>query len=168
MILVYVVTVLISNTSVSIQLGVAMPVLAVVFTLIQVFRDPEIRLTQQDRRFALIATLAMAAVSGALGIITILAVYISPALPNVLPDHNLISSWEINFVDLGFTREEALEKLNLGYVWHAMSVFMYMVFVLGSALVTTICRSGGSGDMVAGTRMEERPMVTHQQEITPA
>ena len=56
----------------------------------------------------------------------------------VLPDHNLLRSWEINFAELGYTRGEALDRVNLGYMGHAMCVFVYMVFVVGGNLIVTI------------------------------
>ena len=63
--------------------------------------------------------------------IRILAIYLSPDLPRVLPDHNLLRSWQIDFARLGLTQEVALDGLNLGYMWHAIWVFSYMFFVVG-------------------------------------
>ena len=66
--------------------------------------------------------------------------YLSPNLPSVLPDHNLLRSWEIDFVALGLTREEALDRLNLGYLWHATWAFVYMLFAVGGRLFVSIYR----------------------------
>ena len=137
---VYAVIVVITNVSVSIQLAVLLPILAAAFTILLVLRNPTINPSEQDRRFLLWTTMVAAMVSTALGIITILAIYVSPDLPMVLPDHNLLNSWDINFAELGYSREEALERLNLGYMWHAMCMFAYMFFVIGGNLIVSIYR----------------------------
>ena len=64
----------------------------------------------------------------------------------VLPDHSLLGSWEIDFGELGITREQALDRLNVGYMWHAMSLFAYMAFVVGGSLIVAVYRMGGGGD----------------------
>ena len=73
-----------------------------------------------------------------------LAIYLSPDLPRVLPDHNLLRSWEIDFAELGLSREEALDGLNLGYMLHAIWVFAFMFFVVGGRLIVSIYRIDGS------------------------
>ena len=67
----------------------------------------------------------------------------SPDLPTTLPDHNPVRSWEIDFAELGYSREEALDRLNLGYMWHAMWVFAYMFFVVGGNVMVAIYRIDG-------------------------
>ena len=141
---VYAVCVVISNASVWIQFAVLMPVAAAFFTTFLVLRDPSAHLVENDRQFLLSTTVTIAAVSTILGIATIVGIYLSPDLPMVPPDHNLLGSWEIDFAELGFSREEALDRLNLGYMWHAMCVFAYMVFVVGGNLMVTIYRFGGA------------------------
>jgi hypothetical protein len=135
---VYAVIVVISNASVWIQFAVLMPVLAAAFIILLILRDPVINLNEQDRRFLLSITVAVGLVSTIAGMVAALSVYISPGLPMVLPDHNLLTTWKIDFVELGYSREEALAKLNLGYMWHAMCVFAYMVFAVGAALIAEI------------------------------
>ena len=142
-VLVYAVVVVITNISVSIQLAVLFPILALAFTIILALRDPSFHLEAEDRRFLLYALSAIGIVSATLGLVVIMAVYVSPDLPMVLPDHNLLTSWELDFEGLGYSREEALDRLNLGYVWHSMGVFVYMAFVVGGNLFTAIYRTGG-------------------------
>ena len=139
---VYVVILVISNASVWKQLGVLMPVVVGVFVALLVLQDPSINPSEGDRQFLLLTTLVAAVVSTVLGLVTILAVYVSPDLPMVLPDHNLLNSWEIDFAALGFSREEAMDRLNLGYTWHATSVFAYMTFVVGGNLMLAIYQIG--------------------------
>ena len=127
---VYAVVVVISNASVGIQLAFLMPVVAAVFTILLVLRDPAVNPSVRDRQFLLSTTVAVAIGSTILGVIAILAIYVSPDLPMVLPDHNLLRSWEIDFAEMGFTRQEALDRSNLGYMWHAMIVLAYMGFVV--------------------------------------
>ena len=140
---VYGVVVVITNISVSIQLAVLLPVLGAVFTALLVLRDPAFNPSERDRLFLLSTTSVLAMISGALGIVTMLAIYLSPDLPSVLPDHNLLRSWEIDFAELGLTREDALDGLNLGYMWHAIWVFAFMFFVVGGRLIVSIYRIDG-------------------------
>ena len=144
--IVYAVVVVISNASIWIQFAVLMPVIAAIFTMLLVLQDPKNSPSESDRRFLLSTIVAVAIVSTTLGIITILAIYVSPDLPMVLPDHNLLRSWEINFTELGYSREEALHRLNLGYLWHAMFLFAYMFFVVGANLIVAFYRIGQRGD----------------------
>ena len=83
-------------------------------------------------------------ISGVLGIGTIMAIYLSPDLPSVLPDHNLLWSWEIDLAGLGLSREEALARMNVGYVWHTMCVFGYMIFLVFGRLMVSLYRIDGS------------------------
>ena len=140
---VYAVVVVITNISVSIQLALLLPVLAVVFTALLVLRDPAFNPSERDRLFLLSTTSVLAMVSTALGIVAILAMYPSPNMPSVLANHNLLRSWEIDLAALGFTQEEALDRLNLGYLWHAIWVFAYMFFVVGGRLMVSIYRIDG-------------------------
>ena len=141
-VLVYGAVVMITNISVSIQLAVLLPILALAFTIILALRDPSFHIEAGDRRFLLYALSAIGIVLAALGVVVIIAVYVSPELPMVLPDHNLLRSWELDFEGLGYSREEALDRLNLGYMWHAMGVFVYMAFIVGGNLFTAIYRTG--------------------------
>ena len=137
---VYAVVAIITNISVTIQLAVLLPVLGAVFTALLVLRDPTFNPGERDRLYLLSTTSVLAIVSTALGIVAILAIYLSPNMPSVLADHNLLRSWEIDLAALGFTREEALDRLNLGYLWHAIWVFAYMFFVVGGRLIVSVYR----------------------------
>ena len=138
--LVYAVSVVISNVSVTIQLTVLMPILAAVFIGLLVLRDPEVNPSARDRRFLSTTSIATAIVATALGIIVILVIYVSPDLPTALPDHNLFHSWEIDFTELGYSREQTLAQVNLGYLWHAICLLAYLVFVVGAYLLVSIYR----------------------------
>ena len=137
---VYAVVVVITNISVSIQLAILLPVLAAVFTALLVLRDPVFNPSERDRLFLLSTASVLTVISATLWIVTMLAIYLSPDLPRVLPDHNLLRSWEIDFADLGLSREEALDGLNLGYMWHSIWVFAFMFFVVGGRLMVSIYR----------------------------
>ena len=146
LVVVYGVAVVITNASVSIQLAFLVPVIATVFTALLVLRDPEVTFSERDRRILFPVVAATAMLCGTLGLVVIVAIYVSPDLPMVLPDHNLLGSWEIDFGELGITREQALDRLNVGYMWHAMSLFAYMAFVVGGSLIVAVYRMGGGGD----------------------
>ncbi len=144
LILVYAVVVVITNISVSIQLAILLPVLGAVFTALLVLRDPAFKPSERDRLFLLSTASVLAMISTALGVVAILSIYLSPDLPSVLPDHNQLRSWEIDFAGLGFTTEEALDRLNVGYLWHAIWLLAYMFFVVGGRLMVSIYRLNGS------------------------
>lgn len=141
--IVYAVVIVLSNASIWIQFAVMVPAVAVSFTTMLVLRDTSIDPTPKDRLYLLIAASAAAIVSSALGVFTIMFIYVSPDLPQVLPDHNLLRSWEIDFSQLGFTKQEALARLNIGYVWHATFAFAYLGFVVGGNLLVAIFQMGG-------------------------
>ncbi len=151
----YAVTVALSNVSVWIQSAVAFAFLALVFTQMLVLRDPSVNPSQVQRRFLLYATFIAAFVCAILGLATIITIYLLPDAPRVLPDHNVLGSWEIDFSAHGYTREEALERLNPGYMWHALCMFLYMTLVVGGSVVTAVFRlfdgdAGGPDAVRAG------------------
>ena len=111
---VYAVVVVFSNASVWIQFAILLPVLAAVFTSLLVLRDPSINPSDRERQFLLWTTTAVAIIASSLGLVTILLIYVSPDIPRVLPDHNLLRSWELDFVDLGYTREEGPRSVEPG------------------------------------------------------
>ena len=140
---VYAIVAVITNIAVSAYLAILLPVLGVVFIGLLVLHDPAFNPSERDRLYLLSTTSVLAMLSGGLGMGTILAIYLSPQLPNVLPDHNLLWSWEIDLAGLGFTREEALDRLNVGYLWHATWVFGYMFFVVIGRLLVSLYRING-------------------------
>ena len=142
--LVFAVVTVITNISVSVHLALLLPVLGAAFTGFLVLRDPSFKPNERDRLFLLSTVSVLGMISAVLGMVIILAIYLSPDLPNVLPDHNLLRSWDIDLAELGFTREEALDRLNLGYLWHATWVFAYMFFVIVGSLIAAIYRIDSS------------------------
>ena len=147
--LVYAVLVMISNISIWIQLAVLLPSLSVAFIILLVLRDPRIRITAKDRQFLLWITAVGILVASFVGIITVVVIYVSPELPRVLPDHNLFRSWEIDFAAMGYSREEALERVELGYMWHAMFSFAYMFLMVAGHVMNALYRMG-EGEGFAG------------------
>jgi len=139
---VYATVAFISNASVWIQFAVLMPVMAAIFTMLLALRDPSTNPSAAERQFLLSTMVWVGIVSTFLGVLTVVAIYVAPDLPRVLPDHNLLRSWEIDFAELGYTREEALDRLNLGYMWHATLVLGYMTFV-GVRLILMIYQMPG-------------------------
>ncbi|MCY4582485.1 MAG: helix-turn-helix transcriptional regulator [Chloroflexi bacterium] len=139
---VYAIVLVISNVSVWIQLAFLMPLVSAVFTSLLVLRDPSVNPSGRERQFLLWTLVSLGILGSTLGMATVLAIYVSPNLPMVLPDHNLLRSWELDFVQLGFSRQEALDRVNLGYMWHAISTFTYIFFVVGGHLVAAVYRVG--------------------------
>lgn len=157
---VYLVLLFISNLSVWIQLAVLMPIVAAVFMAMLTARDPSLNPSETDRQYAQFAVFVVGIVGSFFGMATVLAIYVTPNKPSILPDHNLVQSWELNFNQLGFTREEALEMLNIGYLWHAICLFIYMFFVIGCNLLVAVVRMGNGsstepGAATASTRVPQ-------------
>ncbi len=146
---VYIMTVLITNFSVTVQLAVVFAVLPMAFSLLLIFRDTGVAFTAEDRRVLFQALMVAACVSATVGIAVMMSIYLSPDFPSVLPDHNLVRSWELDFAALGYTREEALERVNLGYMWHAMFLLIYMGCVVGGRLFMEVHRMGDGGETVS-------------------
>ena len=163
MALVYAVVLVISNASIWIQLGVLLPTLGVAFMKLQLARDENITPTESDRRYMLWAASAALGIGMLLGAMTIIIVYVAPNVPQVFPDHNLLGSWEMDFAALGMTRQEALERLNTGYVWHALLVFNYASLVLGGSMIVSVYRMGTSDK---SKQQGQRPQATADQTAT--
>ncbi len=134
----YVVVMVLSNISVWIQSAVVFAVLGGIMGAVMALQDPVVNPTRGQRRFLLPATFASALVLSIAGMFTIFIMYVSPDVPRILPDHNLLGSWEIDFDALGYTREEVMARLDAGYVWHAMFLFVYMVFCVGGKLLKVV------------------------------
>ena len=130
-ILVYGVALVVTNAAVAAHLLVVIAVTGSVTALLLVLWDPQVHLSEGDRRFLFPAGMAVMIVSVALGILVTLGIYFAPGLPGVLPDHNLFSSWELDFDNLGYSRVEALSMVNSGYLWNAIWLMAYMVLVQG-------------------------------------
>ena len=140
--LVYGVVLVITNLSITVQLSVIIPVFAVVMVVLLVLRDPRVVLANRDRRLMNQGAFAVGFFSTLVGMGVIVALYVSPDYPEVLPDHNLIGQWEIDFEELGFSREEALDRVNLGYVLHGVVVTVYMFLVVAGRLLVSIHLDG--------------------------
>ena len=145
LVFVYCCIMVISNVGSWIHLTVVLPVMGVVFITLLVLRDPAVTPRERDLRFLLWAVVTAIIVLSALGGAAILALYLAPSsLPQ--PDHNLLYSWDIDFAALGYTQDELMERLHLGFIWVALSNFVYVVVVIGGNLIVAIYRRGsGNG-----------------------
>ncbi len=145
LVFVYCCVMVISNVGSWIHLTVVLPVLGVVFIILLALRDPMIAPRERDLRFLLWAAVTAIIVLSALGGAAILTLYLAPStLPQ--PDHNLLYSWDIDFAALGYTQDELMERLHLGFIWVALSNFVYVVVVIGGNLIVAIYRrSSGNG-----------------------
>lgn len=145
LVFVYCCIMVISNVGSWIHLTVVLPVMGVVFITLLTLRDPVVKPRERDLRFLLWAVVTAIIVLSALGGAAILTLYLAPSsLPQ--PDHNLLYSWDIDFGALGYTRDELTERLHLGFIWVALSNFVYVVVVIGGNLIVAIYRrSSGNG-----------------------
>lgn len=133
--LVYASILAVSNLSLWVQLILVIPVVAAVYMTLLAMRDPMLRLDKRDQRLLLVAAVSLASVLGTLGLAVVLALYLHPNVPSVLPDHNLFTTWQIDYSYLGYPEREVLERLNQGYLWHGLATFAYMIFVVGGNLI---------------------------------
>ena len=143
--IVYVVVLFISSASVWIQILLVLPVLALAFTLLQVLRDPSVEFSDREKRFFRNTSVSSIAIAYIVGIVVIATSYSSPSVSQILPDHNLIQSWQIDFTDWGFSREDALDRLKLGYLLHGTIALAYMTFVVVGQVVIASFNVGGGG-----------------------
>ena len=127
--------------------AVVFAVLPLVFSLLLSFQDTAVSITEQDRRMLFQVMITAACVSIGVGIAFIMSIYLSLHLPSVPPDHNLITSWELGFESLGFSGEEALDRVNLGYMWHAMLLINCMACVVGGKLFVEVHRLGRAEEL---------------------
>ena len=141
--LVYVTMAVATNMGILLQLGVSFAVLAGVCVILLLIRDSTITPHERDRRFLLWAILIVGMVMTTIGAGAMLAIFLTPNLPAMLPDHNLLYSWAIDYEMLDQTPEETLRRFNLGYLWHATTVFVYMVFGVGGNLIAAVYRWSG-------------------------
>ena len=121
------------------------PVFSAVVVVLLVLNDPRVVLANRDRRLMYHGTFVVGFLSTLVGMGVIVGVYLSPDYPEVLPDHNLVGQWEIDFEELGFSREEALDRVNLGYVLHGVVVTLYMFLAVSGRLVVSIHQDGRGG-----------------------
>lgn len=148
--------VVISNIALWVQLVIVLPPLACVFMILLVLRDPAVQPTAHDRRLALGAAVPSLAIMGTVGATVVAAMYLAPNAPSVLPDHNWWTSWDIDFGELGYPGEEALERLNIGYLWHGLATFFYLVAVVGGVLISSLYRMGNGNASASETRSQTR------------
>lgn len=146
---VYAVVLVITNFSVTVQLSVVFTALPIGFSLLLYFRDTGVTIMEQDQRALFQVMVTAACVSTAVGIAVIMSIYLSPDFPLVLRDHNMVSSWELDFETLGYTREDALDRVNLGYIWHAMCLLIYMSCVVGGTMFVDLHRLRDRGEPAA-------------------
>lgn len=140
--LVYASVLAVSNLSMWVQSVLVIPVIAAVYMTLLAIRDPMATLDKRDQRLLLVAGMSLGGALGTLGLAVVLALYLHPDVPFVLPDHNLFTTWRIDYSDLGYPEQDALDKLNQGYLWHGLATFAYMIFVVGGNLINDIRRMG--------------------------
>lgn len=157
--------IVLSGTAVWLQSTVVMPLLAGTMVAMLVIRDPGTHPDRAQCRFLLYAAFTMGIVASTLGAVIIAMVYWTPDLRMVLPDLNLLGSWEIDFHQLGYTSEQVVKRLDVGYMWYSMCVFAYMVAVAGGSMLIAVYRLDGKAgtgpDAVHSETPEESLSVRH-------
>ncbi len=145
LVIVYAVVLFISSASVWIQILLVFPNLALTFAWLQVLRDPSVDFSDSDRRFFRTASVCSIVIAYVVGIAVISTSYSLPSVSQILPDHNLLQSWQIDFADLGFSREDAMDRMKLGYLLHGTIALAYMTFVVVGQVVIASFNVGRGG-----------------------
>ncbi len=140
--LVYAVVAIMADAGVSLQIGVGLAFLCGACIVMLLLRNSTVAPNDRDRRFLLWAILTVGLVLTSLGVAVATAVYLIPNLTTLFPEHNWLYLKIPDYASSGYTREEALQRLNAGYLWHSTAIFVYMVFVVGGNLVTAAYRWG--------------------------
>lgn len=138
--LAYISMLVLSNIGVWIEFGIQLAGLSGTYIILLLLKDPAVDPPERDRRFFLYVTVAVAAAMAIVGGAAVMAIYLAPGLPAILPDHNLLYSWNIDFDALGYPPEEAMERLNIGYLWQNVCIYVYMVLVVGGSLISAMYR----------------------------
>lgn len=147
----YAAAVVLSGTTVWIQSTVSMPILAATLIALLAIKNRQTDPDQSQRRFLLQASFTIVIVASTLGATAVVLVSTAPDLPMALPDHNLLGSWEIDFERLGYTGDQVQERLDIGYMWHSMCLYVYMVAVVAGSLLVAVYRlAGGSSTGLRG------------------
>ena len=120
------------------------PVLGGVLMAILVLQHESIQLTEWAKRFLFQTCVAITIVLGSISLIAMVVVYWDPSL-QLVPDHTLLRSWEVDFNALGYPPEEFADRGRVGLVWSCLAAIIYMVTFVGGSLMITICRKG-NGD----------------------
>ena len=109
------------------------------FTAILAFRDDRVELSDWEAKVALAALLAVIIILCAVGAAGTIAAYLSPS-PTALPDHNLFTSWEIDWERLGYPPEEFMERQRVGTLIMSISAIAYLATALGGFLLAEVRR----------------------------
>ena len=114
-----------------ITLGVAVAA----FATILAFRDERVALSDFEAKLSLAASVAAVIALCAMGAAGTMVAYLSPS-PLALPDHNLLTSWEIDYERLGYPAEEMMERYRMGLLLMSTAVITYMAIALGGFLLS--------------------------------
>ena len=126
------------------------------FAAILVLRDKEMKVSSWEKKLLLQAAVGLILVLTLIAGTTVFVIYLVPS-PLSIPDHTLIRSWEINFVALGYSPDELLERYRVGAVWSTLSTFVYMIIVLAGSLLVTIYRLDTEESPEPAVNTSERP-----------
>ena len=121
------------------------------FTAILAFRDDRVELSDWESKMALAALLAVIIILCAVGAAGTIAAYLSPS-PTALPDHNLFTSWEINWERLGYPPEEFMERQRVGTLIMSISAIAYLATALGGFLLAEVRRQMKRADAAKSGR----------------
>ena len=136
---VYVCILLFGQLGAWIQYAFVLSVFGGAFITLALLRDETVTLSEWDRRFLLWFAFMTVLVLTAIASATVLVSYTEFSLLST-KGHTLIHSWDMDYNAWGYSEQELFDRNRISYVWSATLILVYMVIVLGGALITTIYR----------------------------
>ena len=142
-----------------IQYAFVLSVFGGAFITLALLKDETVTLSEWDRRFLLWSAFMTVLVLTAIASATVLVTYTEFSLLST-KGHTLIHSWDVDYSAWGHSEQELFDRNRISYVWTATLILVYMVVVLGGALITTIYRmdtthtdtpTADVGELSAGT-----------------
>ena len=166
--LVYAAVAVVSNASMWIQMGLLIPSLAVAFTMLLALLDRTSDYRDKDRQFLLFATFTFLAACMVAGVVLIIFFSMLPVVSQVLPDHNLLRSWQIDPADAGLAGGEAERLLKQGYLWHSTLTFIYMFVVVGGNVLVAVFQMGSGKDRASTNNVSSDAEEAHDSDRVSA
>ncbi len=130
----------------------ALPVLGGVLMAILVLRDESIQISQWTKRFLLQCTFAITIVLTMMSLAGMVVVYLEPSL-QMVADHTLLRSWEVDFNELGYSQEEFIDRSRISTVWSSLAAIIYMVAIVAGSLVVTIVKKDPKDSAAAASAL---------------
>ena len=109
------------------------------FTAIVSLNEPGLKLGNDG--FALKAVISVIILLCATGVASIFIAYLEPDLMKATSDFRIIPLPEVSHDELGYTAEEGVWRLRLGFLYMSVATILYLAVVVGGYLIMTVRRA---------------------------